>query len=147
MSLKLYSNMAHYIELLEKNLLSHIKLPHRCISHTSRFGECFFFIVNFHGDTFLTIHIAGQWSHSMKPIFISEKILQFGFLHWVKNYVNQYCLANGVNRGNMLRQSSKLIPKLFILYFVIWFGEYQTVPLNNKLLAKKRKSYPLLCCP
>ena len=70
--------MAHYIELLEKNLLSHIKLPRSCISHSSGFGNFFFFffgkcerevmkkinyilsLVNFHGDTLSTIHIAGQ---------------------------------------------------------------------------------------
>ena len=37
-----------------------------------------------------------------------------------------------VNHRNWFQQ-------LFILYFVIWFGEYQTVPQNNKLLAKKRE--------
>ena len=67
--------MAHYIELLEKNLLSHIKLPRSCISHSSGFGNFFLgkcerevmkkinyilSLVNFHGDTLLTIHIAGQ---------------------------------------------------------------------------------------
>ena len=61
--------MAHYIGLLGKSLLSHIKwtCPHRYISHTSGFGKCerrvrkkinfILSLVHFPCGHVLTIHI------------------------------------------------------------------------------------------